>query len=164
MFWREYHPQALLPHFELRKQTKQHFGIWRDIGTINIFLVNVWNCSVFFHCLWTAGTHGWSSELQCICVINYFDTRSTFIVLLLLLLKSKETVGLKFLDRFKSYSGSQISSHSLNEVLIYWLPPKSATEGDFFHIFLSLIVSSWRHGLQMANGEADEVLLDKRPR
>ena len=25
----------------------------------------------------------------------------------------------------------------------------------FFHIFLSLIVSSWRHGLQMAN-EADE--------
>ena len=32
----------------------------------------------------------------------------------------------------------------------------------FFHIFLSsLIVSSWRHGLQMAN-EADEVLLGKR--
>ena len=30
MFWREYHLQALLPHFELR-----------DIGTINIFLVNV---------------------------------------------------------------------------------------------------------------------------
>ena len=28
----------------------------------------------------------------------------------------------------------------------------------FFHIFLSLIDSSWRHGLQMAN-EADEVLL-----
>ena len=33
----------------------------------------------------------------------------------------------------------------------------------FFHLFLSLIVSSWRHGLQMAN-EADEVLpLGKRP-
>ena len=31
------------------------------------------------------------------------------------------------------------------------------------HIFLSLIVSSRRHGLQMAN-EADEVLLGKRPR
>ena len=29
---------------------------------------------------------------------------------------------------------------------------------SFFHIFLSLIVSSWRHGLQMAN-EADEVLV-----
>ena len=37
-------------------------------------------------------------------------------------------------------------------------------KGDFFHhIFLSLIVSSRRHGLQMAN-EADEVLLGKRPR
>ncbi len=72
--------------------------------------------------------------------------------------------GRKFLDRFKSYSGSQISSQSLNEVHIYQLQPKSATKGDFFHhIFLSLIVSSWRHGLQMAN-EADEVLLGKRPR
>ena len=30
-----------------------------------------------------------------------------------------------------------------------------------YHTFLSLIVSSWRHGLQMAN-EADEVLLGKR--
>ena len=72
--------------------------------------------------------------------------------------------GRKFLDRFKSYSGSQISSQSLNEVHIYQIQPKSATKGDFFsHIFLSLIVSSWRHGLQMAN-EADEVLLGKRPR
>ena len=69
--------------------------------------------------------------------------------------------GRKFLDRFKSYLGSQISQ-SLNEVRIYRLLPKSATKGDFFHIFLSLIVSSWRHGLQMSN-EADEVLpLGKR--
>ena len=43
-----------------------------------------------------------------------------------------------------------------------WLQPKSATKGEFFHIFLSLIVSSWRHGLQMAN-EADEVRLGKWP-
>ena len=72
--------------------------------------------------------------------------------------------GRKFLDRFKSYFGSQISSQSLNEVHIYRLQPKSATKDDFFsHIFLSLIVSSRRHGLQMAN-EADEVLLGKRPR
>ena len=69
--------------------------------------------------------------------------------------------GRKFLDRFESYFGSQISSQSLNEVYIYQLQPKSPTKGDFFHIFL--IVSSWRHGLQMAN-EADEVLLGKRPR
>ena len=33
----------------------------------------------------------------------------------------------------------------------------------FFIYFLSLIVSSWRHGLQMAD-EADEVLPGKRPR
>ena len=71
--------------------------------------------------------------------------------------------GRKFLDSFKSYLGSQISSQSLNEVQIYRLRTKSATKGDFLHIFLSLIVSSRRHGLQMAN-EADEVLLGKRPR
>ena len=72
--------------------------------------------------------------------------------------------GRKFLDRFKSYLKSQISSQSLNDVYIYQLQPKSATKGEFFHIFLSFIVSSWRHGLpQMAN-EADEVLLGKRPR
>ena len=33
----------------------------------------------------------------------------------------------------------------------------------FFHIFLSLIISSRRHRLQITN-EADEVLLGKRPR
>ena len=49
--------------------------------------------------------------------------------------------GRKFLDCFKSYFGSQISSQSLNEIHIYPLQPKSATKGDFFHIFLSLIVS-----------------------
>ena len=65
--------------------------------------------------------------------------------------------GRKFLDRFKSYFGSQISPQLLNEVHIYrGLQPKSATKGDFFRIFLSLIVSSRRHGLQMAK-EADEV-------
>ena len=79
--------------------------------------------------------------------------------------KSKDCDGRKFLDRFKSYFGSQISSQSLNEVHIYRLQQKSATKGDLFifHIFLSLIVSSRCHGLQMAN-EADEVLLGKRPR
>ena len=74
--------------------------------------------------------------------------------------------GRKFLDRFKSYFGSQISSQSLNEVHIYRLQPKSVKQKVIFfliYIFLSLIVSSRRHGLQMAN-EADEVLLGKRPR
>jgi len=69
--------------------------------------------------------------------------------------------GRKFLDCFKSYFGSQMLSQTLNEVYIYQLQLKSATNSDFFHIFL-LIVSSWRHGLQMTN-EADEVLLGKRP-
>ena len=72
--------------------------------------------------------------------------------------------GRKFQDRFKSYFRLQISSQPLNEVHIYRLQPKSATKGELFpHIFLSLIVSSRHHGLQMAN-EADEVLLGKRPR
>ena len=73
--------------------------------------------------------------------------------------------GEKLKCKEKNYFGSQISSQSLNEVHIYRLQPKSATKGDFFfhHIFLSLIVSSRSHGLQMAN-EADEVLQGKRPR
>ena len=51
--------------------------------------------------------------------------------------------GRKFLDRFKSYFGSQISLQSLNEVHIYRLQPKSATQGEFYHIvFLSLIIES----------------------
>ena len=71
--------------------------------------------------------------------------------------------GRKFLDRFESYFRLQISQ-PLNEVHIYRLQPKSATKGELFpHIFLSLIVSSRRHGLQMAN-EAEEVLLGKRSR
>ena len=45
--------------------------------------------------------------------------------------------SLKFLEHFKSYFGSKISSQSLN---VYQLQPKSATKGDFFHIFLSLSV------------------------
>ena len=73
--------------------------------------------------------------------------------------------GRKFLDRFKSCLGSQISSQSLNEVHIY--RSNSTTKGElvffFSRIFLILIVSSRRHGLQMVN-EADEVLLGKRPR
>ena len=79
------------------------------------------------------------------------------------MVKSKETVGNSW-TVLKVIFGSQISPQSLNEVHIYQLQPKSATKGDFFsHMFLSLIVSSRRHGLQMAN-EADEVLLGKRPR
>ena len=39
--------------------------------------------------------------------------------------------GRKFLDRFKSYFGSQIPQ-SPNEVHIYRLQPKSATKGEFF--------------------------------
>ena len=39
----------------------------------------------------------------------------------------------KFLDCFKSYLGSQISSQSLNEVYIYWLQPNSTTKDMFYH-------------------------------
>ena len=55
--------------------------------------------------------------------------------------------GRKYLDPFKSYFGSQISSQSLNEIHICRLQPKSATKDDFFHIFLSLVVSSSRRML-----------------
>ena len=75
--------------------------------------------------------------------------------------KSKETVGNSW-TVLKVNLGHK-SSQSLNEIHIYRLQPNSATKGEFFHIFLSLIVSSWRHGLHMAN-EADEVLLGKWPR
>jgi len=40
--------------------------------------------------------------------------------------------GWKFLDHFKSYFGSQISSQSLNEIHIYRLQPKSARKEDYF--------------------------------
>ena len=43
--------------------------------------------------------------------------------------------GRKFLDRFKSYFGSQISSQSLNEIHICRLQRKSATKGAFFIYF-----------------------------
>ena len=60
--------------------------------------------------------------------------------------------GQEFLDRFKSYLGSQISSQSLNEVHIYRLLPKSATKGDLFIFsYIFVFVSSWHQGLQMAN-------------
>ena len=59
--------------------------------------------------------------------------------------------GRKFLDRFKSYFGSQISSQSLNEVHIYRLQPKSATKGDFFsYIF---VFDSFEFASRIANGE-----------
>ena len=58
----------------------------------------------------------------------------------------------KFLDRFESYFGSQISSESLNEVHIYRSSRNPQRKLIFFIYFcLWLIVSSWRHaGLQMA--------------
>ena len=40
--------------------------------------------------------------------------------------------GRKFLDRFKSYFGSQILSQSLNEIHIYWLQAKFATKDELF--------------------------------
>ena len=49
--------------------------------------------------------------------------------------------GRKFLDRFKSYFGSQISSQSLNEIHICWLQLKSATKRCFFFIYFCLWLS-----------------------
>ena len=44
--------------------------------------------------------------------------------------------GRKFLDRFKSYFGSQISPQSLNEIHIYRLQTKSATKDVFIYFCL----------------------------
>ena len=57
--------------------------------------------------------------------------------------------GRKFLDRFKSYFGSQISSQSLNEIHTCRLQPQSATKGEFFSYcldcqFQSAHVALWR--------------------
>ena len=71
--------------------------------------------------------------------------------------------GRKFLDRFKSYFGSQISSHSqsLNEVRIYRLQPKSATKGDLKkYIF---VFDCFESASRIANHKANEVLLGKWP-
>ena len=59
--------------------------------------------------------------------------------------------GRKFLDRFKSYFGLQMLSQTLNEVYIYQLQSKSATNRDFFpyiFVFDCFELASW-----IANGE-----------
>ena len=58
----------------------------------------------------------------------------------------------KFLDRLKSYFGSQISSQSLNEVYIYQLQPKSATKGDFFSRYI-FVFNCFELAAWIANGE-----------
>ena len=71
--------------------------------------------------------------------------------------------GRKFPDRLKVILGHKYHhNHYMRSISTnYSLNPQQKV--ICFHIFLSLIVSSWRHGLQMAN-EADEVLLDEQPR
>ena len=59
--------------------------------------------------------------------------------------------GRKFLDSFKSYFGSQISSQPLNETHICQLQPKSATKGDFFHIIF--VFDCFESASRIANGE-----------
>ena len=80
------------------------------------------------------------------------------------MVKSKETVGNSW-TVLKVTFGSQISSQSLNEVLIYRLQPKSATKGDFiiFFPYIFCLCFELASRIEMAN-EADEVLLGKRPR
>ena len=56
--------------------------------------------------------------------------------------KSKETVGNSWTVLKVILGHKYHHNQSLNEVRMYHLQPKSATKGDFFHIFLSLIVST----------------------
>ena len=138
--------------------------VWRTDVYFLILLTNVSGrvSPVTLHFMLTLSPQ--SSLVVGWCLLDLFQWRWIVVVVVVVSANGKiQGDGRKFLDRFKSYSGSQISSQSLNEVHIYRLQPQSATKGDFFHIFLSLIISSRCHGLQMAN-EADEVLLGKRPR
>ena len=57
----------------------------------------------------------------------------------------------KFLHRFRSYFGSQISTQPLNEVHIYRLQPKSATKGEFFSCIF--VFDCFESASQIANGE-----------
>ena len=70
--------------------------------------------------------------------------------------------GRKFLDRFKSYFGSQISSQSLNEAHIYRLQPKSATIGDFFPFIF--VFDCFESASRIANGERSRRSAARRPR
>ena len=59
--------------------------------------------------------------------------------------------GWKFLDRFKSFLGPQISSQLLNKVHIYRLQLKSATKGK--KISYILVFVCFKSVSQIANGE-----------
>ena len=61
--------------------------------------------------------------------------------------------GRKFMDRFKSFLGSQKSSQSLNEVHIYRLQPKSATKGDLFIFSYIFVFDCFESASRIANGE-----------
>ena len=61
-----------------------------------------------------------------------------WLILSKMLLGKIQRDGRTFLDCFKSYFWSQISSQSLNEVHIYWLQPKSATKGECFFSYIFL--------------------------
>ena len=60
--------------------------------------------------------------------------------------------GRKFLDRFKSYFGSQISLQSSNEVPSYRLQPKSATKGEFYHNYI-FVFDCFESASRNTNGE-----------
>ena len=82
---------------------------------------------------------GWSASRYCLFSLIMFSPHSIMVTsdnnVPKVRLGKIQGDGRKFLDRFKSYFGSQISSHSLNEIHIHRLKPKSATKGDFFIYF-----------------------------
>ena len=72
--------------------------------------------------------------------------------------------GRKFLDLFKVILGHKYHyNHQMRSLSTDYSQNPQQKVSFIIIIFLSLIVSSRRHGIQMAN-EADEVLLDKRSR
>ena len=72
--------------------------------------------------------------------------------LLCLFLGKIQGDGRKFLDRFKSYFGSQISSQSLNEVHIYRLQPKSVKQKVIFSLSY-IVFDCFESASRVVNGE-----------
>ena len=111
-----------------------------------------WSCKAWFSCnMLPVGWFGWTlwglcsvlvagrSQNTGTCIdITYYTRRQVAALSSFFLSRSIYSKiqgdGRKFLDRFKSYFGSQISQ-SLNEVPLYRLQPKSATKGHFFPIY-----------------------------
>ena len=108
---------------------------------ITSFHVHSCSCASLDMTMFIFWLHSTHSRLKIVCSFLFLFTLKSFF-LFLFIIPFYRTLGKiqgdsrKFLNRFKSYFGSQISSHSqsLNEVHIYQLA-KIPTKRSFFSFF-----------------------------